>query len=61
MQVLGNNLFFDTVNAISIKVMMNNLIQSHTHNLNHKFIELNKLFTNACIIRINQEGISSRD
>ncbi len=33
MQALENNLFFDTLNAISVKVLMYIFIQSCMHNL----------------------------
>ncbi len=33
MQVLENSLFFDTLNAISIKVLLHVFIQSRMHNL----------------------------
>jgi hypothetical protein len=33
MRMLKNNLFFDSLNAFSIKVRMHILIQSHMHDL----------------------------
>jgi len=50
MQALGNNLFFDTLNALSIKVLMH--FQSKPQaKFNNTSIELNRLFANGCLIQ----------
>jgi hypothetical protein len=50
--MLGINLFFDTLNAISIKIPMYVIVQSQLYDFN-KLIELNKFLSNVCIIWVN--------